>query len=95
MFAATVRVSSPRSRSGGVGIDLTRAAFGIYYYSVDFALADYEQSRARLHRPGQTRPVLYTHLIVKDSIDRAVYGALRSRQDVITKVIDHLKGAAA
>lgn len=89
-----IDVLGAQLKSGGVGIDLTRAAYGIYY-SVGFELADYEQSRARLHRPGQSRPVLYTHLIVKDSIDHAVYGALRSRQDVITKVINHLKGATA
>jgi SNF2 family DNA or RNA helicase len=77
-------------QSGGVGIDLTRARYGIYF-SLDFALADYLQSRKRLHRPGQTRPVTYVHLLAEDTIDRAVYGALKRRQEVVGAVLAHLQ----
>ena len=38
-------------QAGGVGIDLTRASYCVYY-SVGFSLGDYEQSLARVHRPG-------------------------------------------
>jgi len=76
-------------KSGGVGIDLTRARHATYY-SLDFALGDYAQSRKRLHRPGQHRPVLYTHLLAEDTIDTVVLGALRRRQDVVTAVMDRL-----
>ena len=84
-----VDVAGVQIQAGGVGIDLTRARHAIYY-SVDFALGDYLQSRKRLHRQGQHRNVLYTHLLADDSIDRAIYGALQKREQVIDVAIDHL-----
>lgn len=73
-------------QSGGVGIDLTASRYGIYY-SLGFSLTDYLQSRARLHRPGQERSVLYTHLVAEGTIDEVVYQALAARQDVIEAVL--------
>jgi SNF2 family DNA or RNA helicase len=84
-----VDVAGVQLQSGGVGIDLTRSHHAIYY-SVAFALADYLQSRARLHRQGQRHRVTYTHLLVRDSIDWAIYGALRKREQVVDTVIAHL-----
>jgi SNF2 family DNA or RNA helicase len=81
-------------QSGGVGIDLTRARVAVYY-SQDFRLADYQQSRARLVRPGQTRPVLFLHLLASGTVDEAIYGALMKRRNVIDEVIEHLKKGGA
>lgn len=76
-------------QSGGAGIDLTRAAF-CFYYSLGFSLGDYEQSLARLHRPGQERCVRYYHLVAQGTIDTGVYAALRNRRNVIEGVLDQL-----
>jgi SNF2 family DNA or RNA helicase len=84
-----VTLAGVQIQAGGVGIDLTAARHAIYY-AVDFALGDYLQSRKRLHRQGQHRNVVYTHLLVEDSIDQAVYGALRKRGQVVDTVIAHL-----
>lgn len=73
--------------SGGVGIDLTRAGYCVYY-SLGFSLGDYEQSVARLDRQGQTRPVTYYHLVAKETVDEKVYGALRSKRKVVETVLD-------
>jgi SNF2 family DNA or RNA helicase len=80
--------------SGGVGIDLTAARYGVYY-SVGFSLTDYLQSRARLHRPGQERSVLYTHLLTEDTIDATVYQALAAREDVVEAVLAAAKNPEA
>lgn len=69
-------------QSGGVGIDLTRAARAVYW-SVGFDLGRYLQSRARVHRPGQERPVTYHHLIAVETIDEVVYRALEKRTDLV------------
>ena len=37
----------------------------LVYYSLGFSLGSYEQSLARVHRPGQTRPVEYIHLLAE------------------------------
>jgi hypothetical protein len=88
-MAPNIDVLGAQLKSGGVGIDLTRARYGIYF-SLDFALADYAQSRKRLHRPGQQRRVTYIHLLAESTVDRAIYGALRRRENVITAFLDHL-----
>jgi len=73
-------------QAGGAGIDLSMASYGIYY-SVGFSLGDYEQSRARLDRPGQKQSVRYYRLVARDTVDVRVYGALRKRKRVIDSVI--------
>lgn len=83
---ADVDVVGVQIQAGGVGIDLTRARYCIFY-SVGFSLGDYEQVCARVHRPGQTRPVTYVHLICNQTVDRQVYGALQARRDVIDMIL--------
>ena len=72
-------------QAGGVGINLTRARYCVYY-SVGFSLGDYEQSLARAHRPGQKHPVTYVHLIAENTVDEKVYEALANRKDVIDEI---------
>lgn len=84
-------------QSGGVGIDCSRAAFA-FYYSLGFSLGDYEQSLARLRRPGQTRCVRYYHLVCTGTVDEQVYAALRERRSVVDAVLQKLssrKGVVA
>lgn len=88
-----VGLAGVQLQAGGVGISLTRARHAVYY-SLDFRLADYLQTRARLVRPGQDRNVVFFHLIASGTVDSAIYGALAKRQEVIDIVIAHLsKGA--
>jgi SNF2 family DNA or RNA helicase len=77
--------------SGGVGVDLTRARYSVYY-SLGFSLGSYEQSLARIHRPGQTRPVEYIHLLAQDTVDEQVMVALARRADVVNSVLQQMKG---
>jgi len=77
--------------SGGLGIDLTRARYAIYY-SLGFSLGSYEQSLARVHRPGQTRPVEYIHLLAEGTVDEKVMAAISNRADVVNAVLQELKG---
>ena len=84
-------------QSGGAGIDLSRSAY-CFYYSLGFSLGEYEQSLARLRRPGQTRCVRYYHLVTQATVDEQVYGALRERRNVVDAVLTKLsprKGAVA
>jgi SNF2 family DNA or RNA helicase len=76
--------------AGGIGIDLTRARIAIYY-SLSNSLAEYDQSLARLHRPGQTRPVLYLHLIMRASVDVRMRRALERRAEVIEAVLNEMR----
>ena len=73
-------------QAGGVGIDLTRARYCIYY-SLGFNLGEYQQSLARVHRPGQERPVTYIHLLARGTVDQQVHNALQRRENVIKAVL--------
>lgn len=77
--------------SGSESIDLTRARYCIYYSQTQ-RLALYEQSRKRIHRPGQTRPVVYYHMIetMKKgmTIDEKMYHALQNKQDIVKYVME-------
>ena len=76
-----------QTRAGGLGIDLSKACYAIYY-SLGFSLGDHQQSKARLHRPGQTRKVTYIHLITKDTVDEKILCALKGRENIIMKVLE-------
>ena len=76
-------------QAGGVGVDLTRARY-CCFYSPSFSLGDYEQARARVHRPGQTRKVTYIKLIAPDTVDERIYEALSSKKDVVRYVLETL-----
>jgi SNF2 family DNA or RNA helicase len=77
-------------RAGGAGVDLTRACYCVYY-SLGFSLGDYDQSRRRINRPGQTRPVRFYHLIANGTVDEKVYAALKTKIDVVSYIVDGMK----
>lgn len=80
-------------RSGGAGVSMTDARYAVYL-STGFSLGDYMQSRARLHRPGQARHVVYCHIGVDGTIDRTVSEALAKRQDLVEAVIEKARGTS-
>ena len=86
-----MRVLAVQYSSGSESIDLTRARYCIYY-SLTQRLALYEQSRKRIHRPGQNRPVVYYHLVetMKKgfTIDQKIYEALKSKKDIVNFVME-------
>lgn len=84
------QVLAAQLQSGGLGIDLTAARYCIFY-SHGFSLGDYQQARARVHRPGQTRKVTYYHLCAKGTVDEKVIKALDNRADLVKFVIDDLR----
>lgn len=77
-------------QAGGLGVDLTRARYQVYY-ALSYSLGDYLQTRKRIHRPGQTRPVTYIHLLTAGTVDEAVAEALRQRADVVGAIVDGLR----
>lgn len=74
-------------QAGAEGTDMTCANHAVYF-SLPHSLAMYEQSKARLYRPGQTRPVSFAHLIAEGTIDESMYQSLMKRKDVIESIKD-------
>lgn len=76
-------------QAGGVGVDLTRAHYCIYF-SPTFSLGDHEQSRKRVHRPGQRKDVVYIHLIARGTVDRHIYRALREKKNIVEEILGQI-----
>ena len=84
--AGDAPVLAVQIQAGGTGIDLTRARYCILF-SLGFSLAQYDQARARLHRPGQTRHVTYIHIVAKGTIDALLYRALARKANDVRSVL--------
>lgn len=78
-------VLSVQIHAGAEGVDMTDSSLCIYY-SVPVNLAIFEQSMARLYRPGAMRPVTFVHLLAEDTIDEAVYNALINKRDLLDDI---------
>ena len=68
----------------GMGLTLTAGTVAVYY-SLDFSYANYEQSRARIRRIGQTQRGVYIHLVARGTIDEHVMSALQHKQALCVK----------
>jgi SNF2 family DNA or RNA helicase len=73
-------------QSGSEGISLVEASTAIYY-SLTPRLIEFDQSRARLHRPGQKNAVTYIYLTVKGTVDQKVLASLLKRKDAIEEIM--------
>ena len=67
-----------QQQAGGSGIDCTRASHCVYY-SIGHSLGDYEQSLARLRRPGQNETCKYFHFVATDTVEESIYTALENK----------------
>lgn len=73
--------------SGGQGLNLTNARH-VIYFSQGWSLDHRDQSERRCWRLGQTGSVLYTDLIVPNSIDTMVQQRLKNKKDIANMLTD-------
>ncbi len=76
-------------RSGGIGVNLTRASYSIVY-SRDFNLGDELQSEARNHRGGSEihEKIVQLNLCVADTVDESILEALNNKQKISDIIVD-------
>ena len=73
--------------TAGLGITLT-AASTMVFYSLDYSMSNYEQTRARIHRVGQRFPCTYIHLVAKGTVDEKVLKALNDKASLAKTLVD-------
>ncbi|MGN1043551.1 MAG: DEAD/DEAH box helicase [Acutalibacteraceae bacterium] len=73
--------------TAGLGITLT-AASTMVFYSLDYSMSNFEQTKARIHRAGQCDPCTYIYLIAKGTIDEKVMKSLNKKYDLASSLID-------
>lgn len=71
-----INVMLAHPASAGHGLNLQAGGNIIAWFGVPWSLELYQQANARLHRQGQTKPVIIHHLITKGTMDEDVMAAL-------------------
>ena len=73
--------------TAGLGITLT-ASSTMVFYSMDYSMSNFEQTKARIHRAGQKENCTYIYLIAKNTVDEKVLKALKKKCDLASSLID-------
>ena len=66
-------------QSAGHGLNLQHGGHIVVWYGLTWSLEAYQQTNKRLHRPGQTEPVVLHHLVARDTVDEDVMRALEGK----------------
>ena len=77
--------------SVGYGLNLQGGGHTVVWYGLTWSLELYQQANARLHRQGQTKPVVVHHLIADGTIDEQVLDALRKKDTTQRALFQVLK----
>lgn len=80
------QVLAVQDQAGSLGVSLVRARYMVYY-TLPNSLVLADQSKARLLRPGQTRPVSCISLICKGTVDEEIEHAVAARTEVVNAII--------
>lgn len=72
--------------SAGHGLNLQDGGSTVVWFGLNWSLELYQQFNARLHRQGQTKPVIVHHLVAQNTVDEAVIAAL-SRKDTTQRAL--------
>lgn len=73
--------------TAGLGITLT-AASTMVFYSLDYSMSNFEQTKARIHRVGQRMPCTYLYLVARGTVDEKVLLALKNKADLAKTLVD-------
>lgn len=84
-------IAQTQTMSMGVN-ELTTAAY-VIYTSLPLDRAQYDQSRARVDRQGQTRPVTYYLIEAVNTVDTAVRKAHQSRANLEAAITEYLRNS--
>lgn len=86
-----IRVMIAHPRSVAYGLNMQQGGRIIVWHSLTWDLEIYEQAFKRLHRQGQTKPVLLYHLIVRGTMDERVMRALKSKGDTQASLLRQIR----
>lgn len=77
--------------SAGHGLNLQAGGHIIVWFGVTWSLELYQQANARLHRQGQTKPVMIYHLITKGTMDERVMKSIANKENGQNAMIDAVR----
>jgi SNF2 family DNA or RNA helicase len=89
--AGKIPVLLAHPASAGHGLNLQDGGNTIVWFGLNWSLELYAQFNARLHRQGQTKPVIVHHLVVENTIDETVLETLGGKHRTQKALLDALK----
>ncbi len=85
-----IDIMGVQCKSGGAGIDLTRARIGIILNTGLLTPGGEDQLLARQHRPGQTKNVIFYRLISQGTVETKLYDDRGKKREVNDAVMKEL-----
>ena len=86
-----IRVLLAHPASVGYGLNLQDGGHVIVWYGLTWSLELYQQANARLHRQGQSQPVIIHHLLAAGTVDEQVMKALKQKDTSQAALLAALK----
>ena len=90
-YPEDIDIMGVQAKSGSAGIDLTRARIGFILNSGLLSPGDHSQMLARMHRPGQLRPVTYYTLVTKNTVETKLIDERGRKRDIVDVLLSELK----
>ena len=78
--AGTVPILLAHPASAGHGLNLQEGGAAVVWFGLTWSNELHLQFNARLHRQGQTRPVVVSYLVANDTVDQDILAALGQKQ---------------
>lgn len=88
-----VKVFIGQIATAGLGITLT-AASTMVFYSLDYSMSNFEQTKARIHRVGQKNSCTYLYLVARGTVDEKILIAQHNKYDVAKHLVDEFNSGA-
>lgn len=89
--AGEVDILLAHPASTAYGLNLQDGGHHAIWYGPTWSLEQYQQANKRLHRQGQTKPVIIHHLIAEGTADEDVIKALESKSSTQEALLTALK----
>lgn len=77
--------------SCGYGLNLQEGGHHVIWFGLTWSLELYQQTNKRLHRQGQSYPVIVHHLIVQGGVDEDVLASLQHKDSTQASLLEALK----
>lgn len=89
--AGNIDILLAHPASTAYGLNLQQGGYHVIWFGLNWSLELYQQANARLHRQGQTHPVIVHHLAVEGGADEDVLRALDEKNTSQEALLQALK----
>lgn len=89
--AGEIPVLLAHPASAGHGLNLQAGGSAIVWFGLTWSNELHLQFNARLHRQGQSRPVVVSYLVAEDTVDRDILAALADKQNAQDVLLNALR----